>query len=154
MKWRVWLSIGVLLGFLSLTSQVSTSQAEETIDDFNFESVSIPSSGENLTEAQLAFDDRRATEKYKLYQSSIITVALLISLIVVLAFIAKTSFTAVNIMNACALTLIVFATMFISIIADTDQQLTASMGILGAISGYLFGTMRKGDGEEKRKEQD
>jgi hypothetical protein len=27
--------------------------------------------------------------------------------------------------------------------AETEQQLTAAIGILGAVAGYLFGTMRR-----------
>ncbi|GAB4251452.1 MULTISPECIES: hypothetical protein [Deferrisoma] len=47
------------------------------------------------------------------------------------------------ILNAAGLVLVVFATVFIVVLADAEQQLTAAMGILGAIVGYLFGSMRR-----------
>ncbi|MFQ5596804.1 MAG: hypothetical protein ACE5GK_02015 [Nitrospiria bacterium] len=148
--WRYGL-IGLFLTLVLLGVQMG--HAQEGPEAFAFGNV-LGSVQESVSDkAQLAYDDRRAQEQYKLYQSSIITTALIISLTLVLIFCTKMSFAAVNIMNICALILIVFATMFIAILSDTDEQLTASMGILGAIAGYLFGTMRSAQGEEGRKEE-
>jgi drug/metabolite transporter superfamily protein YnfA len=43
------------------------------------------------------------------------------------------------IVSATGLIYIIFGTILLVVIATTEQQLTASMGILGAVAGYLFG---------------
>ncbi len=45
--------------------------------------------------------------------------------------------------NAIGLNLIIFATVFMVLVVETDQQLTAGAGILGAIAGYLFRAMQQ-----------
>jgi hypothetical protein len=56
-----------------------------------------------------------------------------------------------EIMNVAGLTIIVFGTILVVMMADSEQQLTASVGILGALAGYLFrGVHDKGaDAPEK-----
>jgi hypothetical protein len=104
--------------------------------------------------AKWEFDDRRAQEKYRLYECLILSVVLVLSLAIILKFITKAHHTSDNIVTVSGLVLIVFGTIFIVIMAKAESQLTASMGILGAIAGYLFGTMKKGEGGEKGKAGD
>lgn len=131
-------------------------------EDFEFERVTSATSEsqsrsgqkaspDNLEKTHIHVADRRGQELYKLYQSTIMSLAMIISLVVILAFVSKTKPSATHIIHVCALTLIIFGTMFIAVLADTDQQLTATTGILGAIAGYLFGTMRRGDDSPKEK---
>lgn len=47
--------------------------------------------------------------------------------------------------NATGLIYIVFGTLVLMLLAENSEKLTAPIGILGAIAGYLFGTMSKGD---------
>lgn len=47
------------------------------------------------------------------------------------------------IVSATGLIYIIFGTILLVVIATTEQQLTASMGILGAVAGYLFGKNTK-----------
>jgi hypothetical protein len=132
-------------------------------DEFNFKNVAQPNKqGEGGADGavapaptsadQLTFDYRMAQERNKLYECLMLSASLVISLIIVLSFITKTRYTAANIVSASGLTFIIFGTIFIVILADAEAQLTASMGILGAITGYLFGTMRRGEGGEKTQE--
>jgi len=153
-QWSRWIG-GIILGILLFGTPIKIAAQEPSptvsSEEFDFEEIKTTPQQERVQEsapesvAQLKADDRRAQQDYKLFQSIIISSSLMVSLITILWFITKASHTAANIMNASALILIVFATMFIAILADTDQQLTASMGILGAIAGYVFGSMRKGD---------
>lgn len=48
-----------------------------------------------------------------------------------------------SIVNAIGLVLVIEGTMFIAVSAATTEQLTAPIGILGAIAGYLFGSARR-----------
>ncbi len=72
-----------------------------------------------------------------------------VSLAIVLGFLkligTKNSATMVT---ATGLVLVVYATVLVVMIAKAEQQLTAAIGILGAIAGYLFGTATKGPPEK------
>jgi thiol:disulfide interchange protein len=48
-----------------------------------------------------------------------------------------------HIMLAAALVLVIQATLTVSLTAEGSDALSASMGILGAIAGYLFGRARQ-----------
>lgn len=47
-----------------------------------------------------------------------------------------------QIVNLTGLVLIIYGTIVLTLMAETEQQLTAAIGILGAVAGYLFGTIR------------
>jgi len=48
-----------------------------------------------------------------------------------------------SLVNAIGLVLVIEGTMFITVSALTSEQLTAPIGILGAIAGYLFGSAKR-----------
>jgi hypothetical protein len=84
-------------------------------------------------------------ENNKLYEIAILSALALIALFIVLRFItAKSVYSAAHIVNATGLIFIIFGTIMLVIMADTEQQLTAAMGILGAVAGYLFGAINRG----------
>lgn len=110
------------------------------------------------TQAQadkFAHEFRMRQENDKLYEIIILSALALVSLFIVLRFItAKSVYSASHIVNAAGLIFIVFGTILLVIMADTEQQLTAAIGILGAVAGYLFGAINRGKsgtetGEEK-----
>ena len=69
----------------------------------------------------------------------------MLSLVVALWFLTrKPEYSSSDIVHATGLIFIVYGTVFLSLTATTDQQLTAAIGVLGAVAGYLFGKM-KGD---------
>ncbi len=48
-----------------------------------------------------------------------------------------------SLVNAIGLVLVIEGIMFIAVSAVTSEQLTAPIGILGAIAGYLFGSAKR-----------
>lgn len=87
-------------------------------------------------------------EQHRFYTVYFFIAAAIASLVIVLTCIKKIpDHNAEDIVNATGLILIIFGTIIVVMIADADQQLTAAVGILGAIAGYLFGTIRKGKRE-------
>lgn len=101
---------------------------------------------------RLTHEFQMTREQNRLYECLVLSVSLIVSLLIILRFIVSTpGYSAIHIVNASALVFIIFGTIFLVILADAEAQLTASMGILGAIAGYLFGTMRRGGEEEKSK---
>lgn len=90
----------------------------------------------------------RTREAYRFYAVYFFIAAAIASLVIVLVCIKNTqNHNAEDIVNATGLILIIFGTIIVVMIADVEQQLTAAVGILGAIAGYLFGTIRKGKRE-------
>ena len=65
------------------------------------------------------------------------------SLLIVLIFLRKTNHSASDIVNAAGLNLIIFGTIILVLVVDTTEQLTSAIGVLGAIAGYLFGTIQR-----------
>lgn len=71
----------------------------------------------------------------------VVIVAAIVSLVIVLGFLKLLGNPdPVTMVNASGLVLVIFGTIVVVMIARVDQQLTAAMGILGAVAGYLFGT--------------
>lgn len=94
-------------------------------------------------------DLRLEQERNKLIEVVILCLLTLISLVIVLSFLSKSpNYSSSDMVNATGLIFIISGTIILVIMADTEQQLTAAMGILGAVAGYLFGTMRKGSTKE------
>ena len=88
-------------------------------------------------------------ERNKFLSVVFLLVSLMVSLYCVLYFIRKTRHGADDIVHASGLVLIIFGTIIIVLMVDVEQQLTAAIGIMGAIAGYIFGTMNRGNREEK-----
>lgn len=105
-----------------------------------------------MPEAERYYHDLRLEqERNKLIEVVILCLLTLISLVIVLSFLAKSpGFSSSDMVNATGLIFIISGTIILVIMADTEQQLTAAMGILGAVAGYLFGTMRKGEAKEPK----
>jgi len=89
-------------------------------------------------------DFRMQQENNKLYEIIILSALALVSLFIVLRFITvKKVYSASHIVNATGLIFIIFGTILLVIMTDTDEQLTAPIGILGAVAGYLFGSINR-----------
>jgi hypothetical protein len=82
-------------------------------------------------------------ETHKFWAVIFLLVGTMFSLFCVLYFVKKTSHNADDIVHASGLVLLIFGTIILVIMVEVDQQLTAAMGILGAIAGYLFGSIRR-----------
>lgn len=151
--------------FLLMAAGLSDGQGSEEVnqlaEEFDFTSAvrkgeAGPVSGGKVEPEMLLVEADRLTHEYrmtqernKLYLCGFLILLAALSLLIVLRFITRTSYTAWHIINASGLVLIIFATVLLVLLVDAEAQLTASMGILGAIAGYLFGTMRREEGRVK-----
>jgi flagellar hook-basal body complex protein FliE len=103
---------------------------------------------------KLAHEFRMRQEDDKLYEVIILSALALVSLFIVLRFItAKATYSASHIVSATGLIFIIFGTILLVIMADTEQQLTAAIGILGAVAGYLFGSIHRGKSDTETGEE-
>lgn len=103
---------------------------------------------------QLTHDYRMQQDTNRLYAIVILSTLALLSLFIVLRFLtAKPHYSASHIVNATGLIFIIFGTILIVLMAQTDQHLTASVGILGAVAGYLFRSMQPGEDQAREGRQ-
>ena len=83
-------------------------------------------------------------EKNKMVLLLCIVAATPVFLILVLFFMKKAgNCSADNVVHGSALVLVIQGTTFIVVASPTSEQLTAAIGVLGAIAGYLFGSVTR-----------
>ncbi|PCI43653.1 MAG: hypothetical protein COB51_11245 [Moraxellaceae bacterium] len=75
------------------------------------------------------------------------------SLVIILYFLKDREHSARDLISAAGLTLIIFSTVLLVLIVNTSEQLTAAIGILGAISGYLFRSVSEDSGRYREKSE-
>ena len=80
-------------------------------------------------------------QRLRFYTMLAICLVAIFTLAIVLIFLTRMAYTSRDVINVTGLILIIFATVMVVTIADVEEQLTASIGILGAVAGYLFGSM-------------
>lgn len=100
-------------------------------------------SGANLLEEKLV-EYRILQERNRMN----LLIAIIIStpiLLVIVLFCLKNSprCSEESMVSSVGLVLVIEGTMFIGVSAQTNEQLTAPIGILGAIAGYLFGAAKR-----------
>jgi hypothetical protein len=93
----------------------------------------------NDDDAKRYHEFRMAQQHDKVLFAALLGVVALLAHFVVLRSLPHNDHNSANIVSATGLIYIVFGTIILVVIATTEAQLTASMGILGAVAGYLFG---------------
>lgn len=93
---------------------------------------------------RLLHEYRMKQEANRVIECVLLSITLVVTLAAVLGVLLwRSPRSTAQVLTASGLVLVVFATVFIVVLADAEQQLTAAMGILGAIVGYLFGAMHR-----------
>ena len=134
---------------ISKTEQVSANDDVSMIEDaFDFKQVATP-------ELQTDNSIQLAVIQNAYHYVVIIAVLYIFSLIVITILIMNTpKHHARDIVTTIGLVTVIFGAILLAMVVDTDQALTAPMGILGAIAGYLFGSaQRKEDSKEDPKKE-
>ena len=105
---------------------------------------------------KMTLEHRMAQERYRFYEVLMLAAVAVISLIVVLSFMRNNlNCQPRDMVNATGLILIIFSTIIVILLADVEVQLTAAMGVLGGIAGFLFGTFnapRRKEEQQDKKE--
>jgi hypothetical protein len=94
---------------------------------------------------------RMAQQRDRVIFAILLSITALIAQFVVLRSLKPSDKSATHVVSATGLIYIVFGTTILVVIANSEAQLTASMGILGAVAGYVFGRIRRDDGQEGEK---
>ena len=153
---KIFLSIALLI--FSVAANAGQANVDQLLADFTYshpEQKNIENAPVNteLTMFMAQADYRLLQEKHKLYLLLGIIVFTPIFLWLVLTYIRKCdSLNSEGVVHASGLVLIVQSTTFIVIAAPTSEQLTAAIGVLAAIAGYLFGSSSKRKNEKESTE--
>lgn len=90
---------------------------------------------------------RLRQEENRFYLILMITLATPVILLILLHYIRNSrSFTAQAIIHTSGLVLVIQATTIVVLASATSEQLTAAIGVLAAIAGYLFGSRSRREG--------
>lgn len=154
--------VGVLLATLLVLTAggvpASADDVQALLNEIDQVARSVNGAGSSATPSELAVADqlthdyRMAQARYKLYESVLLAIFALVSLVIVMGFLAKKpNSAAIHLVNASGLVFVIFGTLFLVLLADVDEQLNAGIGIMGAVAGYLFGTMRARVADSKEK---
>lgn len=90
---------------------------------------------------RMVLEYRQTQERYRFYEVVLLAGVAIFALVIVLNYIRNSARCQPrDMVNATGLILVIFSTIIVILLADVEVQLTAAMGVLGGIAGYLFGT--------------
>lgn len=113
----------------STSSPVLSEKEIEALIDLKLQNISLGFNGDVIVQEKV---------KNEFWYVIVLSCLSLISLFIVLRFLDGQEHGGKNMVSAAGLTLIIYGTIILVLIVDTTEQLTAAIGILGAIAGYLF----------------
>jgi hypothetical protein len=145
--------VRLLLVVLALASTDALAQQKPEViesgkleQDFSFDKAKtapapVASPMQSDDESKRFHDYRMRQQTDKLYFAIVLGVVAVAAHLIALVFLYKQA--PGHIVGATGLVYIVFGTILLVVIANTDAQLTAAIGVLGAIAGYLFGRLQE-----------
>jgi len=134
----------VLMALVTLPSGVLYAAADDNISTFEdeFDYSNVPKQVQSESDsAQLAVIENT-------YRYVVITAILYAFTLVIITILMKITpqHQAKDIVTVVGLVSVIFGAILLVLVVDTSDALTAPMGILGAIAGYLFGRSQKAEG--------
>jgi hypothetical protein len=160
-RWRTVVGLVLLLGLANLPAVAQAAQRDgtEVTDRLRSLTRSIEQAAPAVEESHRSPSDadtgyaalRLEEERTRRYIVMGLVGACVLSLVLVLTFLCRnTSCTTAALVNGSGLVLVIYATILVVVIARAEQQLTAAIGVLGAIIGYLFGTATRGAAADRQ----
>lgn len=139
-----------IFGLLMLCTMLSLSAGSVVGDDNPLDLNNAPKVDQSMPADDLISSADKMTHEFRVLQENnkyneciVLTIGVVLSLLVVLYFVTRGRHTTTQIVHASGLVLIVFGTIYVIILSDSDAHITGTMGVLGATAGYLFGSMGK-----------
>ena len=138
----------MLIGTFVYAAEGSSGELSEVKDEFTF--------GRGAPEQKP--DTRTVAERVMLIEANMqfvkITAALYaFSLIIIIIFMWDKKHQAKDIVTMVGMVSVIFGTLLLVLMIANTEQLTAPMGILGAIAGYLFGRTGESTNISKKTEE-
>lgn len=140
---------------LPLTDQVQLAEQVET-NTLNTGTPTNSGTQSSLVLAdRMALEYRIAQQRYRFYEVVLLSIVAVVTLLVVLSFMRDNpKCQPRDMVNTTGLILVIFSTIIVILLADVEVQLTAAMGVLGGIAGYLFGTINSPGTSRKASDSD
>lgn len=139
----------IILFFLCLVQPViAFAQQSDSLEGMVDHSIDIESSATDETTTDVVPTTKLRIEN-EFWYIVLLSGLCISSLTIILSFLKHKDHSAKDIVNAAGLTLIIFGTIILVMVVSTSEQLTAAIGILGAIAGYLFRSVQDQDGQKK-----
>jgi len=139
-----------IVGFLMICSMLLLSAGSVVGDDSALDLNSALKGNQSVQADDIVSNADKLTHEFKVLQENnkfneciVLTIGVILSLVIVLYFVTRARHTTMQIVHASGLVLIVFGTIYVIILSDSDAHITGTMGVLGATAGYLFGSMGK-----------
>ncbi len=130
-----------ILLILGNSGQHNLQAAPIEIKSFEDAELSVPKSTTQPQKNEAEF--RFLQENNRLYLIFSVMGVTPLFLIIILFFISRSKlYSAESIVHGSGLVLVIQATLLVVIAAPTTEQLTAAIGVIGAIAGYLFGSTK------------
>lgn len=147
----------LIISFMLLTFPSTILCAESIVSEFSYEKVQqaqkdISDKEQHFRELRLLAEKglkeldhefRMKEETNRLVGIGMVSIAEIISLYIVLFFMKRNPSASNYIVNASGLVFIIFGTIFVVRFTEAEAQFTPAIGIIGAVAGYLFGSLRK-----------
>jgi hypothetical protein len=147
--------VAIMLAGVALP-QTSTDNANETMQQFGHGAYDEAAQSAETPVAEQAVPLQQTQKHYhafrmqqlrnKVYFAVLLGGIAVIAHFLVLRALPNHKGSSADIVSATGLIYVIFGTIILVIISTTESQLTASMGILGAVAGYLFGKNAKDSG--------
>jgi hypothetical protein len=144
-------------------SNLPVTEQVQVVEQAVIGSMNADASGGLILADRMALEYRIAQQRYRFYEVILLSFVAVITLMIVLWFMRDNpKCQPRDMVNSTGLILVIFSTIIVILLADVEVQLTAAMGVLGGIAGYLFGTINapganrrtsenESDGEKKTK---
>ncbi len=135
------IAIMMLAGSTVHTEESSSTQVGEIVNDFNY--------GKVASQLKPAIQTNTNTDviimQIKAYETYVLITAVLyaFSLIIIIIFMWDKKHQSKDIVTMVGMVSVIFGTILLVLMVGDTGQLTAPMGILGAIAGYLFGASKR-----------
>lgn len=136
------LCVLIILSLVNLSiADMNTSKVDDIFTKYTVTQKDNMSSVTSQSDIHNAASFRFLQEENKLYIIMLIMVLTPIFLVIILFFISRSgAYTSDSIVNGSGLVLVIQATILVVMAAATSEQLTAAIGVVGAVAGYLFGS--------------
>ena len=132
----------MFLGTAVYAEEGSGNQVSEILNQFAYSKTTSQQKPAIQTDAEVIMMQIEANVQYV----QIIAALYAFSLIIIIIFMWDKKHQARDIVTMVGMASVIFGTILLVLMVGDTEQLTAPMGILGAIAGYLFGSSKKTEG--------
>ena len=139
----------IFLALFSLQPAFANVDGANSTDDIFDYQPSFDQADKSSAAAEFPSDIKLMRVNNEFWYIVLLCTLCIVTMTIILYFLKQSEHTAKDMVNAAGLTMIIFGTIILVLVASTSEQLTAAIGILGAIAGYLFRSAQDNGNDKK-----